>query len=360
VDAAIVGDHPGALQRWFLDGLKPVLIARGVCFDPLSPDGAGLVFDFIASPRRRPFRRKSKAVFVVGIAETADPPPNVLKAGYPLLARAIANVLVFLVGPVRPRVYFVTLEGGCYEVAANDSNGAVFERVFDELAPLVNSTLVIDNELVEDLPDADRLADPIPDQIRSAGARLDRMGLLPSPFPLEQLLPPEDLRHVRLLVGIGGVSYGNVSARSFDLGGFWITASGVDKGQLGEAGRDILLVRGYDLEQRLVSLRVSPTVRPRHASVDTIEHALIYEQHPSIGAIVHVHSWMDGVPVTEINYPCGTYELGCAVAQVLRQTPDPARAVVGLKNHGLTFTGPNIEDIFARVDGRLLPIIPPM
>jgi hypothetical protein len=360
VDALIVGEHPGALQRWFLRGLKSVMVARGYCFEPPSPDDAGLVLNVIATPRPRPFRRKSKAIFVVAIAETAEQPVSVLKTGYQLLARSIPNILIFLVGTVQPRVYFITLEGGCYVIPCDDSADVFFERVFDELAPLVSSTLVIDNELVEDLPDADRLADPIPDQIRAAGARLDRMGLLPSPFPLDELLSPDDLRHVRLLVGIGGVSYGNVSARSSHVGGFWITASGVDKGRLGEAGRDILLVQGYDLARRLVVLRVSPTVRPRHASVDTIEHALIYEEHPAVGAIVHVHSWMDGVPSTQINYPCGTYELARAVSDVVRRVPDPARAVVGLKNHGLTFTGPSLGDILERIDGRLLPIIPPM
>jgi hypothetical protein len=336
------------------------MLARGHNFDPPSPDDAGLVFNVLAAARPRPFRRKSKAIFVVAIAETAEPPGNVLRTGYQLLARSIPNLLIFLVGTVPPRVYFITLEGGCYEIPGTDSRDAFFKRVFEELAPLASSTLVIDNELIEDLSDAERLGDPIPDQIRAAGTRLDRMGLLPSPFPLDELLSPEDLRHVRLLVGIGGISYGNVSARSSQLHGFWITATGVDKGHLGEAGRDILLAHGYDLARRTVILRVSPTIRPRHASVDTIEHALVYEQNPGIGAIVHVHSWMDGVPVTEINYPCGTYELGCAVSQVLRQVPDPARAVVGLKNHGLTFTGPNLNDIFERIDGRLRPITPPL
>ncbi len=360
MDTVVVGERPGSLQRWFLRGLKPVMVARGCRFDPPSPDAAGLVLNLITGPRPRSFRRQSKAVFVVAIAETSEPPSNILKTGYLLLARAIANVLVFLVGAPTPRVYFITLEGGCYEIAPDTSDEAFFERVFAELAPLVNSTLIIDNEVVDDLPDAERLADTIPSQIRAAGARLDRMGLLPSPFPLDELLPPDDLRHVRLMFGIGGVSYGNVSARSTNPGQFWITATGVDKGHLGEAGRDIVLVRGYDLERRVVILRGSPTVRPRHASVDTIEHALIYQEHAGVGAIVHVHSWMAGVPATRINYPCGTYQLACAVSEVVRRVPDPTRAVVGLINHGVTVTGPNLEDIFERIDGKLLPTVPPM
>jgi len=71
-----------------------------------------------------------------------------------------------------------------------------------------------------------------------------------------------------------------------------------------------------------------------------------------------VHAWMDGVPQTEINYPCGTYELAKAVAEKVREAPDPTRAVVGLKNHGLTITGRSLDDIFERIEGRILPQVP--
>lgn len=45
---------------------------------------------------------------------------------------------------------------------------------------------------------------------------------------------------------------------------------------------------------------------------------------------------MDGVTQTEMNYPCGTVQLAEAVADIIREAEDPSRAVVGLKNHGLT------------------------
>ena len=47
------------------------------------------------------------------------------------------------------------------------------------------------------------------------------------------------------LYQVGGLSYGNLSARK-DATRFWMSASGVDKSQLEVAGRDILLVTGYD------------------------------------------------------------------------------------------------------------------
>jgi len=123
-------------------------------------------------------------------------------------------------------------------------------------------------------------------------------------------------------------------------------------------GQDILLIKGYDEQNQAMEISVPPHVKPRRASVDAIEHWMIYTEHPQVGAIVHVHAWMEGVPSTEINYPCGTLELAEAVAEHIRRAEDPSRAVVGLKNHGLTITGRDLEDIFERIDGKIIPQVP--
>jgi ribulose-5-phosphate 4-epimerase/fuculose-1-phosphate aldolase len=88
-------------------------------------------------------------------------------------------------------------------------------------------------------------------------------------------------------------------------------------------------------------------------SVDAVEHELIYRTFPGVGAIVHVHAWVDGIVCTRQNYPCGTIDLAEEVVRMLRETPVPGRAVVGLKNHGITVTGPDLDDIFGRLEGRL-------
>jgi hypothetical protein len=67
---------------------------------------------------------------------------------------------------------------------------------------------------------------------------------------------------------------------------------------------------------------------------------------------------MEGIASTRVNYPCGTYELAKEVSELVAASPDPSRAVVGLKNHGLTITGRSLEDIFERIDGRILPQVP--
>ena len=66
---------------------------------------------------------------------------------------------------------------------------------------------------------------------------------------------------MKLLYGIGGLSYGNVSARGPVAGGdsepqYWMSASGVDKSALHEIGRDILLVNGYDADRDVMLLSV--------------------------------------------------------------------------------------------------------
>jgi len=41
------------------------------------------------------------------------------------------------------------------------------------------------------------------------------------------------------------------------------------------------------------------------------------------------------------------------VVTLLMGTETPERTAVGLKNHGLTITGIDLEDIFARIRGKL-------
>ncbi len=173
---------------------------------------------------------------------------------------------------------------------------------------------------------------------------------------------------MQLLYGIGGLSYGNVSVRyqRDDLHGvpdpdgpvYWMSASGVDKSDLRLIGEHILLVRGYDPDRDTMVLSVPPEVKTRRVSVDAIEHWMIYREHPDVGAILHVHGWIDGTVSTDVNYPCGTLQLAASVADLVRSAPDPSRAVVGLRNHGLTITGHSLDEIFERVGAEIVPRVP--
>ena len=338
----------------FADELGAALERAG--FEPAAeghhPD---LVLNLVDSDHPRPFRRRSRGTFVAAVHEQPTLPDDVLKANYPLLVRALSNIVLCFVPD--EGVWFTTMERGHYGVRAGDGHAALADEVIERLAPLARAKLVIGNEFRTDLEPELREGDELTEEIRRAGVRLGELDLLPTPFPLEELLDERDLRHVQALYGIGGLSYGNLSARR-DEHRFWMSASGVDKTALEVPGRDVLLVSDYDAESARIVLSVPPTVKPRRVSVDAIEHWMIYQAHPEVGAIVHVHAWVAGIPATDINYPCGTEELASGVAALLDREPDPAHAVIGLRNHGITATGESPTEILDRIEPKVLRQVP--
>jgi hypothetical protein len=361
MEFSFAGQWKGDRIHWFVTGLQAVMLSRGHRYVE-DPDDASLVINFFPREEPRPFRRRGQAVFLVSVTEFAPGEKSARQAipeGYPLLVRSLSNLLVGIngAGPSESEAHFITPEQGYYRVRNKGDDSDFFERVYARIEPLATSRLVIDNIFDRDLPEELRDGNEITRSISRTGQRLEALDLLPAPFPIDEILSERDLRHLKRLYGLGGLSYGNISARQ-DESRFWMSASGVDKSNLRDIGRDILLVKDYDAERGAMVLSIPPDVEPRRVSVDAIEHWMIYREHPGVGAILHVHGWMDGVPSTEFNFPCGTYELGKAVADIVREHPDPTRAVVGLKNHGLTITGPSLDEIFDRIEGRILNAVP--
>lgn len=355
---AFVGEPGSSFLRWFAKGLEHELLDHGHrrTADGEEPD---LVVNFTDAERPRPYRRKAQGTFVVGVIEVDGRPENLLRAAYPLLVRSLSNLLIYITHEgEQTSTHFVTLEQGYYTVGgAREGKADYFAEVYRRLAPLATSRLVINNVFEPDLEPELWDGDEITRALFRAGQKLDAMKLLPAAFPIGEILGERDLAHVKRLFGIGGLSYGNLSARK-DEHRFWMSASGVDKSNLREIGRDLLLITGYIPERNAMRVSVPPHVEPRRASVDAIEHWNLYAEHPQIGAIIHIHAWMEGITSTTVNYPCGTYELAQEVAELVRAAPDPARAVIGLKNHGLTITGHSLDEIFARIEGKILPQVP--
>jgi hypothetical protein len=378
------GETTDPFVIWYAERLQETLARLGHVHRPSnSPEGAGptaasapgsaaeetsteaqpvrLVLNLCDIDRPRSIHRRGQGTFVATIVRGRDDEREVMKAAYPVLVRSLSNMVVF-----NTRVdgvlesHFITIEQGHYVVRHTGDEQTFFERIYERIQPLACSHLVINNDFVPDLPDTLWQGDEQTRQISWAGTQLDTMGLLPAAFPIHEFLNERDLRHVKRLYGIGGLSYGNLSARArHNAEFFWMSASGVDKSRLQTIGRDILLVTGYEPEKLQMRLSVPPEVEPRRVSVDAIEHFMIYREHPEVGAIVHIHAWWrDPIPSTQVNYPCGTYELASEVAELVRQAPDPSRAVIGLKNHGLTITGHSIPEIFARIDGMIVPQVP--
>ncbi|GMU78607.1 MAG: hypothetical protein AMXMBFR46_14020 [Acidimicrobiia bacterium] len=350
---------------WLVDGLARTMRDEGYTeLDAPGPQ-VQVVLHLLDTANPRPYRRKNAPTFVVALGYLDETPTDLLRTGYPFLVRGLANLAVLLSdGPTGPVASFVTLEQGTYRVEHLGDDDKFFAAVLERVEPLATSRLVIANEFVPDLEPALWDGDDQTADIARAGERLGALDLLPAAFPIEEILSPRDLRHVKLLYGIGGLSYGNVSARrqpptESELGPeFWMSASGVDKSNLREIGRDVLLVKGYEPARDSIILSIPPAAKPNRVSVDAIEHWMIYREHPEVGAILHVHAWIEGTQATEINYPCGTVELATSVADLVRQAPDPSRAVVGQKNHGLTITGHSLDEIFARIDGKVVRAVP--
>ena len=310
---------------------------------------ADFVLNMFDAQDPRAFRRASRGTYSASFYELPEAPDDVLKTSYPMLVRTLANVVVLHVPG--EGVWFTTMERGTYRIT--DDPADVFER----LAPLAKSKLVIDNEFVPDLEPELWDGDENTAELALAGKRMDELDLLPAPFPVHEYLSERDLRHVMRLYQVGGLSYGNLSQR-LDADRFWMSASGVDKSKLERVGTDFLLVTGYDEANAKIVLSVPPGIEPRRVSVDAIEHWMIYQGHPDAGAILHVHAWVEGIPATDINYPCGTQELAESVAELIANEPDPAHAVIGLRNHGITATGDTLTEILDRITSRLQRQVP--
>src|SRR6476619_2174094 len=215
---------------------------------------ADFVLNMFDTADPKAFRRSSRGTYSASFYELDEVPEDVLRTSYPNLVRTLANVVVLHVPG--EGVWFTTMERGTYKIS--DEPAEVFER----LAPLAKSKLVIDNEFVTDLEPELWDGDDVTADIGAAGKRMGELDLLPAPFPVHEFLDERDLRHVMRLYQVGGLSYGNLSARK-DATRFWMSASGVDKSQLEIPGRDILLVSGYDEPGARMILSVPPNVEPR-------------------------------------------------------------------------------------------------
>ena len=335
--AALVGHIGAELER------------HGFAHTPL--DDADFVLNLIDHDEPRSFRRRSRGIFAAALHERPETPG--LAAEYPLLVRALANiVLAYVPGE---GVWFTTMEQGHFLVAGDGPELA--RAVVAQLLPVATARLVIDNEFRTDLEPDLWDGDEITREIQETGERLDKLGLLPNPFPLEEILSERDLRHVKRLYSIGGLSYGNLSMRKDDTR-FWMSASGVDKSKLETPGRDILLVSDYDEENGRIVLSVPPGVEPRRVSVDAIEHWMIYQENPDVAAILHVHAWVEGIDSTQLVFPCGSEELAVAVADLVRSDTDPSHAIVGLRNHGITAVGASLTEILDRIEPKVLRQVP--
>jgi ribulose-5-phosphate 4-epimerase/fuculose-1-phosphate aldolase len=319
-------------------------------------NGITFALNLTSAEAPRHVRRRSQSVFVFSLIQEEAADAGLKSRSYTALVRSLSNLLLSVVpdpGGGVPEIYFTTPEAGFYHIPFDP------EAVYRRLSPIASAHFATENLISDDLPERFREGSPVTRDLSRYGKELESMGVLPVPFPLREVLTDDALRQLYKIYGITGASYGNLSAREEipEIGPctFWMTGRGVNKADLRVVGKDFLLVKGFDTRRGAARI-ASPKGADERArvSVDAVEHELIYRTYPDVRAIVHAHAWMEGVPCTRQNFPCGTRELASEVAELLKTVPDPSRAAVGLKNHGLTITGGSLEDIFSRVRGKLL------
>jgi hypothetical protein len=352
MEFSFAGQWKGDRIHWFVTGLQAVMLSRGHRYVE-DPDEASLVINFFPREEPRPFRRRGQAVFLVSVTEFAPGEKSARQAipeGYPLLVRSLANLLIgyHRAGDSHPDAHFITPEQGYYRVRNNgpaipSSNASTRGSSHWPLPTRDRQHLRPD--LPEELWDGDEIT-----RVHPSGRK--RLDARPPPGPLPDRGDP---------LGTGPETPQAALRAGWALLRKHLGTPGRDpflderlRGRQVEPrdiGRDILLVKDYDAE-RGGHGPFGPSRRRAAAGLGGRDRALDdLPGTPEVGAILHVHGWMDGIPSTEFNYPCGTYELGQAVADIVREHPDPSRAVVGLKNHGLTITGPSLDEIFDRIEG---------
>ena len=239
----VAGSSQSAFVEQFTERLRDKIVAKGNIYRPNVIDQSGevkeegslrLVLNKCDVDGPRPVRRGGQGTFVASIFEGPGNEASVMHAAYPLLIRSISNLIVYntVINGVRES-HFITPEQGHYVVKHTGDVNTDYERIYERVQPLACSHLVINNEFVPNLPENLWKGEEPMWQICEAGKRLDTMGLLPSPTRIEDYLTENDLRMVRRLYNIGGLSYGNLSARAHhNPEHFWMSASGVDKSKL--------------------------------------------------------------------------------------------------------------------------------
>ncbi len=350
---------PDPVRDHTADSIIREFISRGHQVCP-NDEVANFVFNLTTIDAPKAYRRKAPEELVVSIVRTNGHIRDLRSSGYTALVKTLSNLMICVKtgenGEV-PEIYFLTPEVGFYHYRFDAG------RTYQSIVPIAGSRLVLGNQISTYLPERFWKDNEVTNQLKNYGRVLDSLGLLPAPFPIHQVLSPELIDHIYRLFEIKGLSYGNLSVRDLipELGDqvFWMTGRGVNKANLRGIGYDILLVTGFDVNSQKIMVSVPPDHDPRvRVSVDALEHDMIYRAFPEIGAIVHVHGWIKDILCTEQNYPCGTVELSNEVIRLLRLTGNPGRTVIGLKNHGISITGPDLKDIFERTQGQILREIP--
>lgn len=140
------------------------------------------------------YRRRDASLAVVSLVEAEGPLEGWKERAYTTLIRTLSNALLWIwpsdpVAGARsplPSVGIVTPEAGFTRMPFEAA------RVAQALEPIVSSHFALGNDVDCDLdPDLGRDS-PVVAELCRRGSELASRGVLPTPFPLADVLPPAD------------------------------------------------------------------------------------------------------------------------------------------------------------------------
>ncbi len=150
------------------------------------------------------------------------------------------------------------------------------------------------------------------------------------------------------LIGVlgNGIGFGNISLRVEKTNKFIITGSATGKFRYLNK-MHYSLVDDFDIESNFVKC-----LGEIKASSESLTHASVYKEAPSINSIVHTHNrkmwnhYKDKKPTTPVEYPFGTPEIAKAIGDLVKNDNvlEEKLIVMGGHEDGVITFGNTIEE----------------
>ena len=151
---AKIGESP--LRDRLAEGIVQAFLDHGHVLSNEDDPEVQFVLNLAEADNPRPYRRRSRAVFVATFVAAERLPDSAPRAVYTLLVRSLSNLALYAVPTDEgAEVHFSTLESGFYRVPYDPE--VLYQRIF----PLASARLIIENDLVPDLPERYHNGTPI-------------------------------------------------------------------------------------------------------------------------------------------------------------------------------------------------------
>ncbi len=147
-----------------------------------------------------------------------------------------------------------------------------------------------------------------------------------------------------------GIGYGNISQK---IGSREFVVSGTQTGHLRRTTPEhYTRVDGWDVEQN--SLHCTGPIK---ASSESLTHAALYEAHPDIQAIIHIHhsqlwqNYRNRLPTTRADVPYGTPSMAHEMWRLFRESRLSEQKILVMAGHedGMIAVGRTLDEAASRL-----------